>query len=108
MKIIQGIPVQIIVQMNSTLSLNIIKETVGIVNRFINKVMIIKMMGKGIIIVKVKADMVLMEVNSLPVGIINKTNIIKTGNREEICPHINKRSQQDQFKEKTTLKLDEK
>jgi hypothetical protein len=24
--------------------------------------------------------MVLMEVNSLPVGIINKTNIIKTGN----------------------------
>jgi hypothetical protein len=49
-----------------------ISELVGIVNRFINKVMIIKMMGKGIIIVKVKADMVLMEVNSLPVGIINK------------------------------------
>jgi hypothetical protein len=93
MKIMQGIKAQIVVQMNSTHShshreqnvegiitgnrviLNIIKETVGIENRFIKKVMIFHMMGKGTIIVKVKAGMVHMEVNSITT-IVNKMNII--------------------------------
>jgi hypothetical protein len=69
---------------------------VGRVNRFINKVMIINMMGNRTIIavVKVQAGMVLMEINSLPIGIIiiintgtskmaiNRKNSKRTGDQE--------------------------
>jgi hypothetical protein len=68
---------------------------VGIVNRFINKVMIINMMGNRTIIavVKVKAGMVLMEINSLSIGIMI---IINTGTSKMAINRMNSKSTGDQ------------